>query len=92
MAELEQNGVPTQNNAEDLTVGDLLSRFINNPNLGKKQEEQKNVLNTLLKSDLAKLPLTKLSVNHIIEHCKQRHSKGLPLPPSITISSIYRQF
>ncbi|SFU92348.1 hypothetical protein SAMN05421784_14614 [Xenorhabdus koppenhoeferi] len=36
VAELEQNGVPTQNNTEDLTVGDLLHKYINDPDLGGK--------------------------------------------------------
>ncbi|MCG3461052.1 site-specific integrase [Xenorhabdus bovienii] len=77
VAELEQNGIPSNNDIEYLTVGDLLHKYINDPNLGKKAgQSKKSVLNSLSKSDLAKLTLTELSVSHIVEHCKQRHSTG----------------
>ncbi len=63
VAELEQNGVPTQNDTEELTVGDLLYKYINDPNLGVKAgRTKKHVLNMLLDSDLAKLTLSELSI------------------------------
>ncbi|WP_416777565.1 tyrosine-type recombinase/integrase [Xenorhabdus budapestensis] len=78
VAELEQNGVPTQNDTEELTVGELLYKYINDPNLGMKTgRTKKYVLNMLLDSDLAKLTLSELSVSHIIEYCKQRRSTGI---------------
>ncbi|MBC8947341.1 tyrosine-type recombinase/integrase [Xenorhabdus indica] len=78
VAELEQNGVPTQSDTEDLTVGDLLYKYINDPDLGGKAgRTKKYVLNMLLDSELAKLALSELSVSHIIEYCKQRHSTGI---------------
>ncbi|PHM63803.1 integrase [Xenorhabdus ishibashii] len=77
MVELEQNGIPSNNDTEDLTVGDLLHKYISDPNLGKKAgQSKKSVLNSLSKSDLTKLTLAELSIRHIIEHCKQRHSTG----------------
>ncbi|MGJ0627975.1 site-specific integrase [Xenorhabdus bovienii] len=89
VAELEQNGVPMQNDTEDLTVGDLLCKYINDPNLGKKAgKSKKSVLNSLSKSGLAKLALTELSISHIIEHCKQRYSKGIT-PAAINHDVIY---
>ncbi|MBD2784445.1 site-specific integrase [Xenorhabdus sp. DI] len=78
VAELEQNGVPTQNDTEDLTVGDLLHKYINDPDLGGKAgRTKKYVLGMLLDSDLAKLALSELSVSHVIEYCKQRYSTGI---------------
>ncbi|CDL79825.1 Phage integrase (fragment) [Xenorhabdus cabanillasii JM26] len=77
-AELERNGVPTQNDTEDLTVGDLLHKYLNDPDLGGKAgKTKKYVLNMLLDSDLSKLTLSELSVSHIIEYCKQRRSTGI---------------
>ncbi|WFQ80353.1 site-specific integrase [Xenorhabdus sp. SF857] len=89
VAELEQNGIPTRGNIDDFTVGDLLSKYINDPNLGGKAgKTKKSVLNTLLRSELSKLLLSKLSVSHIIEHCKQRHSTGTT-PATINHDVIY---
>ncbi|MDE9480996.1 site-specific integrase [Xenorhabdus bovienii] len=89
VAELEQNGIPTNDDTKDLTVGDLLRKYINDPNLGKKAGRNKKcVLNALLNSNLAKLTLTELSISHIIEHCKQRHSTGTT-PATINHDVIY---
>ncbi|MDC9591787.1 site-specific integrase, partial [Xenorhabdus sp. XENO-10] len=78
VAELEQNGIPTQSDTEDLTVGDLLYKYINDPDLGGKAgRTKKYVLDMLLDSELAKLTLSELSVSHVIEYCKQRHSTGI---------------
>ncbi|MCX2956731.1 MAG: hypothetical protein K7J15_03055, partial [Candidatus Regiella insecticola] len=35
-AELEENGVPNSSDIEKITVGELLKRYINDPNLGGK--------------------------------------------------------
>ncbi|CDG97173.1 Phage integrase [Xenorhabdus bovienii str. puntauvense] len=89
VAELEQNGVPTQNDTKELTVGELLYKYINDPNLGMKAgRTKKYALNILLNSDLSKLILTELSISHIIEHCKQRHSTGIT-PATINQDVIY---
>ncbi|CDH24795.1 site-specific integrase [Xenorhabdus bovienii] len=89
VAELEQNGIPTRGDIDDFTVGDLLSKYINDPNLGGKAKKTKRVmLNMLLNSELSKLLLSELSVSHIIEHCKQRHSTGLA-PSTIIHDVIY---
>ncbi|MDX7990856.1 tyrosine-type recombinase/integrase [Xenorhabdus littoralis] len=78
VAELEQNGIPSNNDTEDLSVGDLLNKYINDPSLGKKAGRTKQyVLQMLLDSDLAKLTLAELSVSHIVEYCKQRKSTGI---------------
>ncbi|MDE9466369.1 tyrosine-type recombinase/integrase [Xenorhabdus bovienii] len=77
-AELEQSGIPAQSDTEDLTVGDLLYKYINDPDLGGKAgRTKKYVLDMLLDSELAKLTLSELSVSHVIEYCKQRHSTGI---------------
>ncbi|MDR0219283.1 MAG: site-specific integrase [Enterobacteriaceae bacterium] len=78
VAELEQNGIPTQNDTENFTVGTLLHKYINDPNLGGKAGRAKKcVLGMLLGSELAKLTLSELSVSHVIEYCKQRRSTGV---------------
>ncbi|WP_422824062.1 hypothetical protein [Xenorhabdus entomophaga] len=48
VVELEQNGIPTHGDVDELTVGDLLSRYINDPSFGGKTgRTKKSVLNTL---------------------------------------------
>ena len=75
--ELEQFGIPDPNDVNKLTVGELIYKYINDPQLGGKAGRTKAyVLNMLLDSDLSKLPLTELSVNHIIEHCRYRSATG----------------
>uniref|UniRef100_UPI00403FF6A4 phage integrase n=1 Tax=Xenorhabdus sp. KK7.4 TaxID=1851572 RepID=UPI00403FF6A4 len=89
VAELEQNGVPRNDEVENFTVSALLHKYINDPNLGKKAgQSKKSVLNLLSKSALANLPLTELSVSHIIEHCKQRCSTGAS-PATINHDVVY---
>uniref|UniRef100_UPI00403FF94F phage integrase n=1 Tax=Xenorhabdus sp. KK7.4 TaxID=1851572 RepID=UPI00403FF94F len=89
VVELEQNGIPSNNEDESLTLGDLLHRYINDPNLGMKAgRTKKGILNALLNSELAKLTLTELSTSHIIEHCKQRRSKGIT-PATINLDIAY---
>ncbi|MDE9588464.1 site-specific integrase [Xenorhabdus bovienii] len=89
VAELEQNGIPTQDDIESFTVGVLLHKYINDPDLGGKAgRDKKNVLNALLNSDLAKFTLVEFSVSHIIEHCKQRYSTGTT-PATINHDVVY---
>lgn len=77
VAELEVNGVPTDSSSEKITVGDLLKRYINDPNLGGKAGRTKRyVLDMLLDCDIAEISLNSLSTSHVIEHCRQRNSSG----------------
>lgn len=75
--EIEQNGVPSEDNIEKVTVRDLLFKYINDPNLGGKAGRTKRyVLNMLLDSEMAEIPLVDFSVNHIIDYCRNRNSTG----------------
>ncbi|ECG1720581.1 tyrosine-type recombinase/integrase [Salmonella enterica] len=77
VAELEEHGVPDSNDIGKMTVGDLLKRYINDPNLGGKAGRTKRyVLDMLLDCDIAEIRLTDLSVNHVIDHCRQRNGAG----------------
>ncbi|MEX5371720.1 tyrosine-type recombinase/integrase [Klebsiella pneumoniae] len=77
VAELETNGVPTANDLNKMTVGDLLKRYINDPNLGGKAGRTKRyVLDMLLDCNIAETPLTDLSTSHVIEHCRHRNGAG----------------
>lgn len=75
--ELEQNGAPDPNNIKILTLGELIFKYINDKNLGGLAGRTKRyVLNMLLDSDIAKLSLDELSINHIIDHCRHRNATG----------------
>lgn len=77
VAELESNGVPSANNLDKMSLGDLLKRYINDPSLGGKAGRTKRyVLNMLLDCEIAEIPLAELSTNHVIEHCRQRQGAG----------------
>lgn len=77
VAELETNGVPSENNLAKMTVGDLLKRYINDPNLGGRAGRTKrHVLNMLIDCEIADVPLAELSTNHVIEHCRHRNGSG----------------
>ncbi|WP_324029243.1 tyrosine-type recombinase/integrase [Pantoea sp. JZ2] len=77
VAELEANGVPTANGSDKMTVGDLIRRYINDPNLGGKAGRTKRyVLDMLIDCDIAAKTLTELSTSHVIEHCRQRSGAG----------------
>lgn len=77
VAELEENGVPNINDIGKMIVGDLLKRYINDPNLGGKAGRTKRyVLDMLLDCDIADVLLTDLSTSHVIEHCRQRNGAG----------------
>lgn len=75
--ELEQHGIPNPDDVANLSVRDLLFKYINDPNLGGKAGRTKRyVLNMLFDSELSALPLSELSVNHIVEHCRARSAAG----------------
>lgn len=75
--ELEQSGIPNPNDLNKITVGDLLKRYISDPNLGGKAGRTKRyVLDMLLDCDIAEIPLTDLSTSLVIEHCRQRNGAG----------------
>lgn len=75
--ELEQHGIPNPDDVANLSVRDLLFKYINDPNLGGKAGRTKRyVLDMLFDSELSTLPLSELSVNHIVEHCRARSAAG----------------
>lgn len=75
--ELEQNGAPDPNSRQNLTLGELIFKYINDKNLGGIAGRTKRyVLNMLLDSDIATLSLDELSTNHIIDHCRHRKATG----------------
>ncbi|MBT0725171.1 site-specific integrase [Rosenbergiella sp. S61] len=75
--ELEQSGIPNPNDLKKMMVGDLLKRYINDPNLGGKAGRTKRyVLDMLLDCDIAEIKLTEFSANHVIDHCRHRSSTG----------------
>ncbi|OON41627.1 integrase [Izhakiella australiensis] len=77
VAELETLGVPTPNDVGNMAVGDLLKRYINDPNLGGKAGRTKRyVLDMLLDCDISEVLLSDLSTSHVIEHCRQRNGAG----------------
>lgn len=76
-AELEENGVPNSSDIEKITVGELLKRYINDPNLGGKAGRTKRyVLDMLLDCDIADTLLADLSTSHVIEYCRHRNGAG----------------
>lgn len=75
--ELDLHGLPSVGDAEGLTVRDLLKKYINDPNAGGKSGRTKGyVLNMLIDCDIAAIPLTSLSTNDVIEHCRLRNNAG----------------
>lgn len=64
--ELEQSGIPNPNDLNKMTVGDLLKRYISDPNLGGKAGRTKRyVLDMLLDCDIAEIPLTEIGRAHV---------------------------
>ncbi|WP_168416130.1 tyrosine-type recombinase/integrase [Erwinia amylovora] len=77
VAELEQNGVPNRNDVNAIKVGELVRRYTSDPNLGGKAGRTKRyVLDMLLDCEIADIPLRDLSINNVIEHCRQRNGAG----------------
>lgn len=76
-AELEANGAPSSSDSAQLTVRDLIMRYIAHPELGGKAGRTKRyVLDMLTDCDIALLKLDDLEVANIIEHCRERNAAG----------------
>lgn len=77
VSELETHGVPSESSVGDLTIGDLIDKYITHPiisaNLGRSI---KGVLNLLLRNELAKILLSSIQPHSFIEHCRYRASIG----------------
>lgn len=77
VAEIEARGVPSDSDANQITVRQLLMRYINDPALGGKAGRTKNyVLNMLVDCDIAEIKLADLSVNDVVEHGRLRAGAG----------------
>ncbi|WP_337265031.1 MULTISPECIES: site-specific integrase [unclassified Serratia (in: enterobacteria)] len=78
VTQIETDGVPgATGKLSEITVGDLLRKYINDPVTGGKAGRTKTyVLNMLLDCDIAKIKLLDLQDHHIIEHCRDRASAG----------------
>ncbi|WP_338049342.1 hypothetical protein [Rosenbergiella gaditana] len=69
--------MPITSDLNKMTVGDLLRRYINDPNLGGKSGRTKRYIqDRLLNCDIAEIKLTEFSANHVIDHCRYRSSAG----------------
>ncbi|WON77850.1 site-specific integrase [Serratia sp. UGAL515B_01] len=78
VTQIETDGVPgSTDKSNNITVGDLLNKYINDPALGGKVGRTKGyVLNMLMDCDIAKIKLLDLQDHHIIEHCRDRAAAG----------------
>lgn len=77
VTQIETDGVPGDNRSNDLTVGDLLKKYLNDPALGGKVGRSKGyILNMLVDCDIANIKLSDLQDHHVIEHCRDRNSSG----------------
>lgn len=77
VTQIESDGVPSSGKANDMTVGDLLRKYLNDPALGGKVGRTKGyVLNMLVDCDIAKIKLLELQDHHIIDHCRDRAAAG----------------
>lgn len=79
VAEIEQHGTPdpSAKDIKKITLHDLITLYINDPNKGgKASRDRRYVLNRLSKSDIADVKLSELRSHHFIEHCRQRAAGG----------------
>ncbi|MBS3895022.1 tyrosine-type recombinase/integrase [Serratia marcescens] len=77
VTQIEADGVPGDNGSSDLTVGDLLRKYMNDPALGGKVGRSKGyILNMLADCDIANIKLLDLQDHHVIEHCRDRNAAG----------------
>ncbi|MGO2336289.1 site-specific integrase [Providencia sp.] len=77
VVEIEQSGLPKPDSPSKIKVGELIQMYLDEPGLGGKAgTTKKYVLSSLLRSSLADIYLSKLSVNDVIEHCKLRRASG----------------
>ncbi|MGX8941873.1 hypothetical protein ACWWJF_17855 [Symbiopectobacterium sp. Eva_TO] len=76
-AELEEHGVQSDSDASQISVRQLLMKYISDPDLGGKAGRTKNyVLNMLVDCDIAEIKLADLSVNDVVEHGRLRAGAG----------------
>ncbi|EOZ3692915.1 site-specific integrase [Klebsiella variicola] len=80
VAHIEEHGVPGESGQHldktIITVGDLLSRYENHPNI-KIGSSKKSSLRVLSRSPIAELKISDLKSKDIIEHCQMRKMQGL---------------
>ena len=90
VSKIEQFGLPQKNDITKLTLGNLLSKYLSDPNLGEKAGRTKRyVIQMLIESDIANIKLSELKTHHIIEHCRGRIATGtLPATVSHDVSYI----
>lgn len=87
--ELESEGVPAPIRLDRMTVGELITLYLNDPAKGGKAGRSKiYVLKMLIDCELASLPLPDLTVQHVINHCRQRFAAGAG-PVTINMDVIY---
>jgi integrase len=69
--------LPRDDDASKITVGELIKRYISDPNLGGKAGRTKRyVLDMLVNCHIAGIILSELSTAHVIEHCCHRNGAG----------------
>ena len=77
VSKIEQFGVPQKNDITKLSLRDLLTTYLSDPNLGGKAGRSKQYsLQMLIDSEIANLKLDELKSHHIIEHCRCRALEG----------------
>ncbi|MFC0117544.1 tyrosine-type recombinase/integrase [Pseudoalteromonas xiamenensis] len=73
--QLERKGLP--NNNEIPTIRELILLYLNNPHTaGTIGRSKLYGLNMLVDTDLVKIPTDKLTVSHLVSHCKDRAEAG----------------
>ncbi|SCC19296.1 site-specific integrase [Gilliamella intestini] len=76
-SKIEQFGIPQKNDITKLTLGNLLDKYLSDPNLGEKAGRTKRyVIQMIINSDIANIKLSDLKTHHIIEHCRARAASG----------------
>ncbi|MGL5372606.1 MAG: tyrosine-type recombinase/integrase [Plesiomonas shigelloides] len=73
--ELENSGVPDQHQVSKITFGELITIYMNDPTT-KGGRTKEYTLRMLIDCEVAAITLTEITVQHIIEHCRNRVSAG----------------
>lgn len=77
VAELESEGAPQKGDSEQTTLRTLLTKYIDDPNMGGKAGRNKlALLNRFFQHEIVDTILAQLSQNHVIEYCRYRASIG----------------
>ncbi|AYJ92072.1 site-specific integrase [Klebsiella pneumoniae] len=77
VTQIEVDGVPGAGKPTDITVGELIRKYLNDPSLGGKSGRTKTyVLNMLVDCDISSIKLSDLQDHHVIEHCRDRAAAG----------------